>query len=104
MLRSSNCSTPVLLLALGAWTLFGSMVLSYWPNTRGWWTPNWVPIVMARVGSLFDNHPVTALPRGDTGDPADWRLARAPLPEHFTQWMPVLPEALDGGFRYRCDP
>lgn len=96
---------PVLLLfALGAWTLFGSMVLSYWPNTRGWWTLNWVPIVLALIGSLFDNHPVAAPPRGGTDDAPDWRLARPPLPEHFTQWMqrhasgePVYMVAVAGG-------
>lgn len=94
----------LLLLALGAWTLFGSMLLSYWPNTRGWWTLNWVPVVLLLIGSLFDNHPVAAPPRGGVPDAADWRLARPPLPGHFAQWMqrhprgePVYMVAVAGG-------
>jgi len=107
----------LLLVALGAWTLFGSIVLSYWPNTRGWWTLNWLPVLALALGTLVDNHPVAGAPRWRAGASDaemarvaaayagdDWRQRRALLHEHFGRWMaqqaggePVYMVAVAGG-------
>jgi hypothetical protein len=101
---------PVLLLvALGAWTLFGSIVLAYWPNRRGWWTWNWAPLALIAIGAFFDNHRVASPPRdaqavANAALLAGWRVQRPGLEAHFTRWMlaqaagePVYFVAVAGG-------
>jgi hypothetical protein len=95
-------SPALLLVALGGWTLTGSMLLSYWPNTRNWPTLNGFLPLLFVLGSLVDNHPV-APPRAETGS-NDWRGARPALLAHYRDWMarhppgePVYLVALAGG-------
>lgn len=95
-------SPALLLVALAGWTLFGSLLLSYWPNTRGWPTLNWLPPLLLAGFSWADNHPVADARHAV--DPAGWRESRPELAEHFRQWMgrhrpgePVYFVAVAGG-------
>ncbi len=95
-------SPALLLVALGGWTLAGSMGLSYWPKTRRWPTLTWLPALLLLAASGADNHPV-ARHRADT-PAADWRSTRPGLEAHFDRWMaehprhdPVYLVAVAGG-------
>ena len=95
-------SPALLLVALGAWTLVGSMALSYWPKTRRWPSLTALPLLLLVAGSAVDNHPV-ARPR-DTTPATDWRAQRPTLEAHFDAWMarhppqdPVYLVAVAGG-------
>lgn len=49
----------LLLLAFTGWTVFGSMVLIYWPKVHGMSALTWLPFVLYIAFSAFnDNHPV----------------------------------------------
>lgn len=84
-------SPALLLVALGSWTLVGSLVLNYWPRTRRWPSLNALPLLLLVLASGVDNHPV-APPRADTPH-ADWRAARSGLEAHFDRWMQQHPPA-----------
>lgn len=95
-------SPALLLVALGGWTLFGSLVLSYWPNTHAWPTFNWLPLVLFAAFSELDNHPVADARHAVS--PPDWRDSRVGLTEHYVAWMkrhragePVYFVAVAGG-------
>ncbi|MFN0163814.1 MAG: hypothetical protein ACKVQQ_21480 [Burkholderiales bacterium] len=92
----------LLLVALASWTLTGSMLLTYWPRTRGRMSLLWVPVILLIVFSGFDNHrvagPREAMPKND------WRGERPPLMAHYDHWMrdhpigqPVYLVAASGG-------
>lgn len=75
----------LLLVALASWTLTGSMLLTYWPRSRGRVSLLWVPVVLLVVSSGFDNHPVAG-PR-EVEPKSDWRSARPDLIGHYDAWM-----------------
>lgn len=103
--------TPAIILcAIGAWTLFGGMALTYWPKTRGWITLSWLPLLpLIAVQGWNDNHPVDwhagpapADARARPQPPVDERRPR--LVDHFDRWIgnhppgqPVYFVAMSGG-------
>lgn len=94
-------SPALLLVALGAWTLVGSMLLSYWPRTRRWPNLMAVPLLLL-LASASDNHPVAG--HRPDAPATDWRAARPGLEAHFDGWMaehrrhePVILVAVAGG-------
>ena len=100
-------SPALLLVALGGWTLFGSLALSYWPNAHRWPTLNWLPPLALLVFSSFDNHPVAGTRRDadQSATPStDWRPQRPLLVDHYRRWIsaqragePVYFVAVAGG-------
>jgi len=73
---------PILLLiALGSWTVFGSMALTYWPRIHKWPSLAWLPVLLALLSSLFrENHLVAQ----DSSVPASFK--RPALVEDFNTW------------------
>lgn len=82
----------LMLLSMGAWSLVGAMLLSYWPRTCGWVTLSWLPAIpLLAFSGCNDNHPV------------DWHAGpvkverqaaaddRPTLTAHFERWMAVHP-------------
>lgn len=50
-------SPALVLIALGSWTLFGSVILTYWPRSAGWPSLALLPFALAFVLSFFnENH------------------------------------------------
>jgi hypothetical protein len=50
-------SPALVLIALGSWTLFGSVVLTYWPRSAGWPSLALLPFALAFALSFFnENH------------------------------------------------
>ncbi|MBB3221009.1 hypothetical protein [Pseudoduganella umbonata] len=75
-------SPALVLIALGSWTLFGSIVLTYWPRSGGWPSLALLPFALALVLSFFnENHFVAA----GGGAPAGTD-ARPPFPDDLEAW------------------
>lgn len=79
----------LMLLAMGAWSLVGGMLLSYWPRTRGWITLSWLPVIpLLAFSGCNDNHPIDW--RGKPGSspaPAE----RPSLQAHYENWIKDRP-------------
>ncbi|WBS00428.1 hypothetical protein OU994_19165 [Pseudoduganella sp. SL102] len=74
-------SPALVLIALGSWTLFGSVVLTYWPRSGGWPSLALLPFALAFVLSFFNENHFVA---GD-GVPAG-SGARPAFPEDLEAW------------------
>ncbi len=81
-------SAALVLFALGAWTLFGGIVLTYLPKTRGWLVLTWLPLPLwLGFSALNENHPVAS-----GGDKAAINAPRPAADERFTAWLKARPE------------
>lgn len=78
-------SPALVLIALGSWTLFGSVVMTYLPRSTGWPSLAWLPFALAFALSFFnENHFVASAgaPPSSGGRPAfpddleAWNAAR----------------------------
>ncbi|HEY1391881.1 MAG TPA: hypothetical protein VFV25_00795, partial [Methylibium sp.] len=74
----------LLLLALAAWTVFGSMVLIYWPLTRGWSAMVYVPLAMLLAFSFSNDNHVIGQREGVTTPNAE---ARPDVAADFSHWL-----------------
>ena len=82
-------SAALVLFALGGWTLFGGIVLTYLPKTRGWLVLTWLPLPLWLAFSAFnENHPV-AVP---TTVNAAVNTPRPAADERFAAWLKARPD------------
>lgn len=84
----------LMLLAVGAWSLVGGMLLSYWPRTRGWIPLGWLPLVLLVAFSASnDNHPIDwhAGPWRAASESAAKNDARPQLKQHYEAWIKQHP-------------
>jgi len=71
----------LLLIALGSWTAFGSMILTYLPRSHRWPSLALAPILLAFIAAIFrENHVVAQEGRDPAAD------ARPALVEDFAKW------------------
>lgn len=82
---------PALLLwAIGGWTLFGGMVLSYAPRARGWISLVWLPAgVLVALSPWNNNHPVDWLAHQHSAGlgPPPTLSPRPELKAHYEAWI-----------------
>lgn len=88
----------LILMAMGAWSLVGGMLLSYWPRTRGWVTLSWLPVLLL---VLFDgdNHPIDwhagklkAAKVAAASASSIVAEGRPSLQEHYERWIKQHPD------------
>lgn len=92
---SRMIGAPALMLfAVGAWSLVGGMLLSYWPRTRGWITLGWFPLVLwVAFSSSNDNHPIdwhAGMWKAEAAA-ADVKDPRLSLKAHYEKWIQQHP-------------
>jgi len=83
-------SPALVLVALGSWTLFGGLVLTYLPRSRHRMSLTWLPLaLLLGFAGLNENHPVAP---PDPAAPAA-QPPRAHLGAAFRAWLAARPDA-----------